>query len=296
MVDKITDQMSVTLSGAQWMDDATRKLALQKLSKFEDMIGYPDVWPQYDGLDIGDDYYTNKVNSRLFGWAKEMKKVGAPVDRHEWEMTPETVNAYYDPTMNDIVFPAAILQPPFFDEKAPASFNYGGIGIVMSHEGYHGFDDQGRLYNGDGKLENWWTKAVAEQFQEHATCLSNQYSQFQPLPGVYVNGNLTLGENIADNAGTKNSFLAYKKVAGKDADKESILKGYTNSQLFYISYGQLWCSKATDEAIQQRVLTDPHSPGQFRVNGVLQNQAEFAENFKCKSGSYMNPSNKCVIF
>jgi len=296
MVDKITDQMSVTLSQAEWMDDVTRKRALVKLSKFEDMIGYPDVWPTYTGLDIDADYFQNKVRSRQFQWVKQMRKIGAPVDRLEWEMTPETVNAYYEPTMNDIVFPAAILQAPFFDAAQPTSFNYGGIGVVMSHEGYHGFDDQGRLYNGDGKLENWWTQDVSKQFDQRAQCLSRQYSQFQPLPGVFVNGNLTLGENIADNAGTKNSFLAYKKAAGAEADQESILKGYTNNQLFYISYGQLWCSKARDEAIKQRVLTDPHSPGQFRVNGVLQNQPEFAQHFNCPAGSYMNPTNKCIIF
>lgn len=297
LIEDIETSVKNILSDAPWMQQVTKDKALIKLSLFTEMIGYPDNWPKYDGLRIKvNDYFENKIQSRYFSYNNTISKLPNPVDHGEWEMTPETVNAYYEPTLNDIVFPAAILQAPFFNKDYPLSMNLGAIGMVMSHECYHGFDDQGRLYDGHGKLENWWTPQDAAAFEQRAACLVNQYNKFSPLPGYFVNGNLTLGENIADGAGMKNAYATYIRLAGPDAQKESILKGFTNAQLFFIAYGQLWCTKARDEVIKQRLLTDPHSPGFARVIGPLQNLQGFADTFKCAVGSKMNPANKCVLF
>jgi putative endopeptidase len=296
LIEDVETSVKITLNQSEWMESVTKQKALVKLSLFTEMIGYPDNWPKYEFSISANNYFNNKLAARSYSYNETVSKPGKPVDHSEWEMTPETVNAYYEPTLNDIVFPAAILQAPFFDKMYPSSMNYGAIGMVMSHEAYHGFDDQGRLYDGHGKLENWWTSQDAVRFQARAKCLVDQYNGFSPLPGYHVNGNLTLGENIADNAGMKNAFMTYNRVAGPDAKKESILKGFTNQQLFFIAYGQLWCTKARDEVVKQRLLTDPHSPGKFRVVGPLQNLQGFADTYNCPAGSTMNPQNKCVLF
>ncbi|KAL0477678.1 endothelin-converting enzyme [Acrasis kona] len=299
LLTQVETSVGQILNETEWMDSETRKKATVKLSLFSQMIGYPDEWPKYTQTIKPHTYLGNKLHSRNQAHRQQVaSKVGdhVVVDRKEWQMTPETVNAYYDPTTNGMVFPAAILQSPFFDVEEPYAMNAGSIGMVMSHEAYHGFDDQGRLYDGTGKLENWWTPQVGKQFESRAKCLVDQYGRYEALPDHFVNGQLTLGENIADNAGMKNAYKTYVRVAGQDAAQPSILRGYSNAQLFFISYAQLWCTKARDEVVKQRLLVDPHSPGKFRVLGPLQNLQGFSDVFKCAAGSKMNPQNKCVLF
>ncbi|KAL0490950.1 endothelin-converting enzyme [Acrasis kona] len=298
LVEKLLIQYNKTLSEAKWMDEATRERALKKLSLFSAMVGHPDKWPTYDSLQVDShEYFTNKMQARLYQWKNTVNKIkNKKVDHEEWQMTPQTINAYYDPTLNQIVFPAGILQTPFFSSEQPLAYNYGGIGCAMGHEISHGFDDQGRLYDGTGKMEDWWTPKVASLFKEKAKCLSDQYSQFEPLPGVFLNGNLTLGENIADNAGTKSAYFAYREAAGSDADAKSVVPELTNSQLFYVAYAHSWCGKERDQVIKMRVKTDVHSPRKYRVIGVLQNDPYFSKLYSCAPKSYMNPSNKCVVF
>jgi len=211
-------------------------------------------------------------------------------------MTPSTINAYYDPTRNEMVFPAGIMQTPYFNLSWPWSMNFGGLGMIMGHENTHGFDNQGRDYDGTGQLIDWWTKSSSENFNSRVQCVIDQYSQYEVLPGVYVNGELTQGENIADMGGIKNAYYAYKKLAGSEFNNPSIIKGLSNVQLFFVAYAQGWCEVATPQALEVQVKTDPHSPARYRVIGPLQDLPEFSQVFSCPVGSYMNPRSRCEVW
>jgi len=223
-----------------------------------------------------------------------LNKIGKPVDRTEWDMTPPTVNAYYDPLMNNINFPAGILQPPFYDNQMDDAVNFGGIGMVIGHELTHGFDDEGRQFDAKGNLHDWWTEADAKEFTERAACIADQYSSFSVAPGVYVNGKLTLGENTADNGGVRIALMALmNSLAGKMPPK---IDGFTPEQRFFLSFGQVWCSNTRDEALRLQVQTDPQAPARFRVNGVVQNMPEFQKAFSCQPAQPMVKTNACHVW
>ena len=266
-----------------WMSDATRAEAHAKLRKINVKIGYPDKWRDYTGLDIRrDDLLGNVMRANQFEWNWQAARAGKPKDPTEWQMTPQTVNAYYDPTGNEIVFPAAILQPPFFNLQADDAVNYGAIGSIIGHEISHGFDDRGRQYDGDGNLRDWWTADDNAKFKERAGGLVNQYSAFQALPDLKVNGELTLGENIGDLSGAAVAFAAYRKsLAGAEAP---VIDGFTGPQRYFLGYSQARRSKWREGLIREVVLTDPHAPDEFRVTGVVSNMDEFYQAFGLREG------------
>ncbi len=280
-----------------WMSPATKKEAQAKLAKFTPKIGYPNKWKDYSALVVSrDDLVGNVMRSRDVEYNRELNKLGKPIDRDEWGMTPQTINAYYNPEMNEIVFPAAILQPPFFDANADDAVNYGGIGAVIGHEISHGFDDQGAQYDGDGNLRDWWTAADHKNFEAKTKMLVNQYNQFEPIKGYHVNGELTLGENIADNSGLAIAYKAYKiSLKGK---KAPVIDGLTGEQRLYMGWAQVWRTKMREQQQIVQVKTDPHSPGQFRANGTLRNQPGFYDAFKVKQGDkmYLAPQERVIIW
>jgi putative endopeptidase len=268
-----------------WMSPETKTKALEKLARFTPKIGYPDKWRDYSKLEIRrDDLLGNIRRASAFELDRDLAKLGKPVDRSEWGMTPQTVNAYYNPLFNEIVFPAAILQPPFFDMNADDAVNYGGIGAVIGHEIGHGFDDQGSKYDGDGNMKNWWTDADRKEFDKRAKMLIQQYDGFAPaqLPGQHVNGALTIGENIGDLGGLTIAYKAYK-IALKGSEAP-VLDGRTGDQRFFIGWAQCWRSKYRDAELIRRLATDPHSPAEFRCNGVVRNLPEFYAAFGVKEG------------
>jgi predicted metalloendopeptidase len=286
-----------SINKLDWMSPATKKQAQAKLAKFTTKIGYPNKWRDYSALAVSkDDLVGNVQRSNMADFNKEINKLGKPIDRDEWGMTPQTINAYYNPEMNEIVFPAAILQPPFFDASADDAVNYGGIGAVIGHEISHGFDDQGSQYDGDGNLRNWWTESDGKNFEKKTKALVAQYNAFSPLPGYTVNGELTLGENIADNSGVAIAYKAYKlSLKGKPAP---VIDGLTGDQRFFMGFAQVWRSKMRDPEMIKRVKTDPHSPGQFRANGTMRNQPGFYDAFKVKKGDkmYLAPQERVIIW
>ena len=268
-----------------WMSPETKKKALEKLAKFTPKIGYPDKWRDYTKLEIRrDDLLGNVRRANAFEHDRDLAKLGKPVDRTEWGMTPQTVNAYYNPGFNEIVFPAAILQPPFFDRNADDAVNYGAIGAVIGHEIGHGFDDQGSKFDGDGNMKNWWTEADRKEFDKRANMLIEQYNGFSPaqLPGQHVNGALTIGENIGDLGGLTIAYKAYK-IALKGADAP-VLDSWTGEQRLFLGWAQIWRSKYRDAELSRRLATDPHSPTEFRCNGVVRNLPEFYAAFGVKEG------------
>ena len=264
LVGNIRDAMTERLKTLDWMSEPTREQALYKMSKFGVKIGYPDKWRSYDGLELKtDDLYGNVERSSAFEWAYKRGKIGMPVDPLEWGMTPQTVNAYYNPPRNEIVFPAAILQAPFFDPNADPAVNYGGIGAVIGHEITHGFDDQGRKSDGDGVLRDWWTPEDAARFEERAKVLGAIYDSLEPLPGVHVNGDLTMGENIADLGGLLLALDAYhKSLNGQPAP---VIDGLTGDQRVFLGWAQVWREKSREAALKEQLTTDPHSPGAVRA-------------------------------
>jgi putative endopeptidase len=270
LVKNLLTAMGERIDGLDWMSDATKKTAREKLSKFTTKIGYPDKWRDYSGLEIKKgDLLGNVLRARAFEFDYQVGKLGKPVDRKEWFMSPQTVNAYYNSSMNEIVFPAAILQPPFFDPNADDAVNYGGIGAVIGHEIGHGFDDQGRKSDGDGVLRDWWTEEDGNRFKEKVDALVERYNAFSPLEGLHVNGQLTLGENIGDLGGLEIAYHAYKlSLGGKDAP---VIDGLTGDQRFFLGFGQIWKSKMRDALMTTLVASNPHSPAEFRVNGPLPN-------------------------
>jgi putative endopeptidase len=297
LVHNLLTAMKQDIGTLDWMSPETKKAAAEKLSKFTVKIGYPDKWKDYSKLAVkSDDLVGNVIRARAVAYDRELNKLGHPIDRGEWGMTPQTINAYYNPEMNEIVFPAAILQPPFFDAKADDAVNYGGIGAVIGHEISHGFDDQGSQYDGDGNLRNWWTDADHKNFEAKTKMLIEQYNAFEPVKGYHVNGALTLGENIGDNSGLAIAYKAYKlSLKGKPAP---VIDGMTGDQRFYMGWAQVWRTKMREQTAIVRVKTDPHSPGQFRANGTVRNQPGYYEAFGVKSGDkmYLEPKDRVIIW
>ena len=297
MVKNLLAAYKQSIDTLDWMSPETKKEAQAKLAKFTPKIGYPNRWKDYSGLVVArDDLVGNVMRSRTLESNRELNKLGKPIDREEWGMTPQTINAYYNPEMNEIVFPASILQPPFFDAKADDAVNYGAIGAVIGHEISHGFDDQGAQYDGDGNLRDWWSAADHKNFAAKTQMLVKQYSAYSPLPGYNVNGELTLGENIADNSGVAIAYKAYKlSLNGK---KAPVISGLTGDQRFFMGFGQVWRMKMREPQQIVQVKTDPHSPGQFRANGTMMNQPAFYEAFNVKPGDkmYLAPKDRVIIW
>ncbi len=270
----------------EWMTDETKKEALAKLSTFNTKIGYPEVWRDYDCLEIlPNDLYGNLRRSSLCEHERNLNRLDEEVDREEWGMTPQTVNAYYNVALNEIVFPAAILQPPFFNVEADDAVNYGGIGAVIGHEISHGFDDQGRRSDGEGNLRDWWTEEDEAQFQARAQLMIDQYSAYNPIDDMHINGALALGENIADLGGLNVSFRAWQNSLG--GEEPPVIDGFTGAQRFFLGWGQIWRIKFRDEALRRQLMTGPHSPGKYRVLGILSNMPEFYEAFDVQPGDPM---------
>ncbi|MBL7720313.1 MAG: M13 family metallopeptidase [Flavipsychrobacter sp.] len=292
LVNNLQETYADRIKRLDWMSDSTKQKALTKLNTFMKKIGYPDKWRDYSKLEIvGNDFVKNIMATSAWEYEYTIAKLGRPVDKTEWQMTPPTVNAYYNPAFNEIVFPAGILQFPFFDQSADDAVNYGGIGAVIGHEMTHGFDDQGRQYDAEGNLKDWWGPEDAKKFEEKTNVVVKQYDAFTVLDTVHVNGQLTLGENLADLGGLAIAYEAFKKTKqGKSNDK---IDGFTPDQRFFLSWAQVWRSKSTDKEAQRRIVVDPHSPGEHRCNGPLSNMPEFYQAFGIKEGDKMwRPENE----
>jgi len=297
LVKNVTAAYAQSIETLDWMTPATKKEAQAKLAKFTPKVGYPNKWRDYSKLSIvKDDLVGNVKRASEFAYNRNINKLGKPIDREEWGMTPQTVNAYYSSSMNEIVFPASILQPPFFDMRADDAVNYGAIGAVIGHEIGHGFDDKGSQSDGDGNLRDWWTKEDRAAFQARADMLVKQYNGYSPIPGYNVNGELTLGENIGDNSGLAIAYKAYKiSLKGQPAP---VIDGLTGDQRFFMGFGQVWRSKMREAQQIVQVKTDPHSPGQFRANGTVMNHPAFYEAFGVKEGDkmYLAPKDRVTIW
>ena len=297
LVQNLLASYKTSIDALDWMSPETKTEAQAKLAKFTPKIGYPNKWRDYSALAIKqNDLIGNAMRASSFSYQRMVEKLGKPVDREEWGMTPQTVNAYYNPSKNEIVFPAAILQPPFFDARADDAVNYGAIGAVIGHEISHGFDDKGSQSDGDGNLRDWWSKQDRANFKLKTDALVKQYDAYSPVKGYNVNGALTLGENIADNSGLAIAYKAYKlSLGGKPAP---VIDGLTGDQRFYMGFAQVWRAKVRDKQQIVLIKTDPHSPGQFRANGTLVNQAGFYEAFGVQPGDkmYVAPEQRVNIW
>jgi putative endopeptidase len=286
MIENLRAAVGTRLQGLEWMTDETKARAVEKLAAFNSKIGYPDKWRDYSALEIGlDSYVANVRAANVFELRRNLEKIGEPIDREEWGMSPQTINAYYSPVMNEIVFPAAIMQPPFFDGEMDDAVNYGGMGSVIGHEFMHGFDDQGSKFDAAGNMMNWWTDDDRARFEERTAKLVEQYGGYVAIDDLHVNGELTLGENIGDLAGLTMSYHALQRALEQDNPGE--IDGFTSEQRFFLAWAQSWRRNYRDEAIKLQVNTDPHSPGRFRVVGPLSNMSEFADAFDCKAGDLM---------
>ena len=297
LVNNLKEALADRIKTLDWMDEPTKKEALKKLEAFQVKIGYPDKWLDYSLLQIDrGPFVLNTIRAEKFEVDRDVQKIGKPVDRTDWGMTPPTVNAYYNPNMNEIVFPAGILQPPFFYANADDAVNYGAIGAVIGHEMTHGFDDQGRQFDAVGNLRDWWSKKSAEEYDKRRKAVVDQYSSYEPLPGLHLNGELTQGENIADIGGVKLAYAALQKALDKHPEERTKkIDGLTPEQRFFLSFAAIWRSKIRDEDQKLRLNTDPHSPAQFRVNGPLSNLPEFQQAFNIPDGSPMvRPADKRV--
>ncbi|WP_374549307.1 M13 family metallopeptidase [Flavobacterium sp.] len=297
MVKNLLKAYAESIKKLDWMSEATKKEALKKVDKFIVKIGYPDKWKDYSSVKINKkDLFGNVQRANEFEYNRNLAKLGKPVDKTEWGMTPQTVNAYYNPSVNEIVFPAAILQPPFFDLEADDAVNYGGIGAVIGHEIGHGFDDQGSTFDGDGVMKNWWTEKDMAAFKAKTAALVEQYNSFEALPGLHVNGAFTLGENIGDLGGLSIAVKAYKEsLQGKEAP---VLDGFTGMQRVFLGWGKVWKEKIREEALRNQILADPHSPAKFRANGTVRNIPEFYEAFNVKPNNklYLAPDKRVKIW
>jgi len=294
MVDALEKALGQDIQGLTWMTPATKQKALDKLKAISNKIGYPDKWRDYSSVVVKrDDAIGNGFRADEFEFERQLNKIGKPVDRGEWDMTPPTVNAYYDPQMNNINFPAGILQPPFYDNKMDDAVNFGGIGMVIGHELTHGFDDEGRQFDAQGNMRDWWTPEDAKEFESRTACLVNEYSKFSVAPGANVNGKLTLGENTADNGGMRIALMALLNAIG--ADRKQI-DGFSPEQRLFLSFGQVWCENIREEAARMQVQTNEHSPAKDRVNGVLVNMPEFQKAFACQATQPMGSANACRVW
>jgi putative endopeptidase len=299
MVDMLEKSLSEDIQNLDWMSDETKKQAQIKLKAIHNKIGYPDVWRDYSSVVVNPgDLVGNLQRANEFESKRQINKIDKPLDRKEWGMTPPTVNAYYSSSYNEIVFPAGILQPPFFDPKMDDAVNFGGIGLVIGHELTHGFDDQGRKFDPQGNFRDWWTKQDGEEFEKRASCVANEYSNFVAVDDLKLNGRLTLGENTADNGGARVALAALEQViaADKSGKEAQSIDGYTPQQRFFLGFGRVWCEKRRPEVARVRVLTDPHSPGKYRVDGVVQNMPEFQKAWSCKAGQPMVAENACHVW
>ncbi len=278
-----------------WMTEVTKNKALEKLHAIANKIGYPEKYRDYSSIRIASgDLVGNVARSNQFEFARQLDKIGKPVDLKEWLMTPPTVNAYYDPQQNNINFPAGILQPPYFDRSMDDAVNFGGIGAVIGHELTHGFDDEGRKFDPKGNLSDWWTEEDAKEFEKRASCIADEYSEFSPIEGVKLNGKLTLGENTADNGGLRIAYMALMDtLAGQDAPP---IDGFTPEQRLFLGWGQVWCQNMTDQRAKMLATIDPHAPGRFRVAGVVSNMPEFQKAFSCKKDQPMVRENACRVW
>jgi predicted metalloendopeptidase len=297
MVKQLEDALRRDISDLPWMSEATKKQALIKLEAIENKIGYPNKWRDYSTLKIErGDALGNSLRANAFEVHRQLAKIGKPLDKQEWQMTPPTVNAYYDPTENDINFPAGILQPPFYDFKADDALNFGGMGAVIGHELTHGFDDQGALFDPQGNLKNWWTPEDEKAFKERTQCLVDEYDSFVAVDDVHVRGKLTLGENTADNGGLRIAYMALIKSIADSGKQPEKIDGYTPEQRFFIAWGQIWCQNQTDQIARLLAQNNEHSPGNYRTNGVVQNMPEFQKAWGCKAGQPMVRANACHVW
>ena len=295
IVKEIQAAMEQDIKSLPWMSPATKKQALAKLHGMANKIGYPDKWRDYSKLEIvRGDNLGNFERARRFEFDRQLAKIGKPVDRGEWDMSPPTVNAYYNPQMNDINFPAGVLQPPAFDLDSDAAPNYGDTGGTVGHELTHGFDDEGRQFDAEGNLRDWWTPEDAKEFQKRADCISTQYSNYTIIDDIKINGKLTLGEDVADLGGVLLAYMAWKQDTKNQ--KLQPLDGLTPEQRFFVGYGQSWCGQSRDETKRLRATVDPHSPEKYRTNGVVSNMPQFQEAFHCKAGSPMVNQNRCRVW
>jgi endothelin-converting enzyme/putative endopeptidase len=294
LVDNLEKAMGQDIRALPWMTEETKKAALAKLAAITNNVGTPRKWRDYGKIAIArDDFYGNVERISAFQRERNLEKIGKPTDKTEWGMTAPTVNAFYSPQLNSINFPAGILQWPFFDPKRDMAINYGAVGAVIGHEMTHGFDDSGRKFDGDGNLRDWWTAADGAEFEKRAACVANEYSGFTAVEDVKLNGRLTLGENTADNGGIRVAYMAMENALNGNKQK---IDGFTPEQRFFLGYAQIWCENATPQSERQQALTNPHSPGPYRVQGVLQNMPEFQQAFSCKAGQPMVSANACRVW
>jgi endothelin-converting enzyme/putative endopeptidase len=292
MVAEIEAAMKQDIEQITWMTPETKKKAYEKLAAVATKIGYPEKWRDYTALRIDKaDPIGNSLRANNFEWKRQLDKIGKPVDKKEWFMSPPTVNAYYNPLENNINFPAGILQPPFFEQGMDDPVNYGAIGAVVGHELTHGFDDQGRQFDAEGNLKDWWTKEDADEFQKRADCIGSQYGSFK-VGDLNLNPKLTMGENVADNGGLRLAYMAMMDSLSKRTQPPAKIEGFTPQQRFFLGWAQVWCVNFTPENARTRALTDPHSPGQYRVNGTVSNMPEFSQAWGCKTGDAMNRGDK----
>ncbi len=299
MVDALEKSLDQDIRNLPWMTEETKKQAKVKLDAIRNKIGYPDVWRDYSSLKIlRGDLLGNFLRANEFEARRQIAKIGKPVDRKEWQMTPPTVNAYYSSSRNEIVFPAGILQPPFFDKQADDAVNFGGIGMVIGHELTHGFDDQGRKFDPEGNLRDWWTAQDGTEFEKRASCVADEYSDFVAVDDLKLNGKLTLGENTADNGGARIALMALEQMIASNpaGTVAQTIDGYTPQQRFFLGAGRAWCEKRRPEYSRMLVSVDPHSPGKYRINGVVRNMPEFQKAFSCKAGQPMVPENACRVW
>ena len=297
LIENLRSTFKEGLDNLEWMGDETKEQAQYKLANFRPKIGYPDVWETYEGLQVdGDDLYGTIKSARQWSWDDNRSDLGQPIDREQWGMTPQRVNAYYSPPLNEIVFPAAILDAPFFDPNADPAVNYGGIGAVIGHEMGHGFDDQGRKVDGNGSLRDWWTEEDAARFEERAAELAGQYSEFEPLPGIFMNGRQSLGENIGDLTGVNMAYRAYRRSL--NGEEAPVIDGFTGDQRFFMAWAQVWASKWRDQALEQQVKNGVHSPGMYRSNGIVRNVDAWYDAFDVQPGDamYLPPEERVVIW
>jgi endothelin-converting enzyme/putative endopeptidase len=295
MTKQIEDAMQDELKQLPWMGEATREQALVKLHAIINKIGYPDKWRDYSSLTIEpNDFFGDVLRSSQFENKRELAKIGKPLDRGEWGMTPPTINAYYNSQMNDINFPAGVLQPPLYDPKSDDAPNYGNTGATIGHELTHGFDDEGRQFDAQGNLKDWWTAKDAQEFQQRVDCVSTQYSGYTAVDDIKINGKLTLGEDVADLGGTLLAYIAWKHATAGQELKP--IDGYTPDQRFFIGMAQWACGDVRPETRRERAITDPHSPLEFRINGVVSNMPEFAKAFSCKVGQPMVRQKPCRVW
>ncbi|MEA3041943.1 MAG: putative endopeptidase, partial [Sphingomonadales bacterium] len=298
LIANLRSGLEARIAASPWMDAATKEQARAKLTAFDPRIGHPTKWIDYSSLDVKrGDLLGNVVRTEKFGNDLQLSRIGKPVDRALWDMNPQEVNAYYNPLMNQITFPAAILQPPYFDPKADPAINYGAIGAIIGHEIGHGFDDQGRQFDATGRVRDWWTPAAAEAFRAQTRRLAEQYNTYEPIPGLHINGQLTMGENIGDLGGLEMAYAAYRRYVAQHGEP-AVIDGLTGDQRFFLAFAQAWRSQLRENALRERLLTDPHSPPEFRVNGVVRNVNAWYRAFNIQPGDrlYLPPEQRVRIW